>query len=229
VHSLKVGVCVRFLVMPKAKSAAAKKHACAQKTAVAIASASSSATLDSQTTAPKRRQLSRRDTEGAVERALTGSHFRHISSSTLANKTVDGKTIRQCLTELLHDLEKGQRLGSTTYATLARQFSEGGSCVEALRPSVADLPIDDTLISALALLEAEGGWSKSLKAMQIFLEGTSELNERNLIGLVRSTMSCKMLAKQNIEHLILVVMKYFVRHVLPNPTDPRYANILVLL
>ena len=199
-------------MVAKPKSAAAKKAAGEQKNKAAAAAAVATS-LDGSSVSVVRRQMSRRDTEKQVERALQSSHFRHISAVSLANKVVDGKTIRQSLTDVLHNLDKGQRLGTSTYATLARKFSDGESCVESLKPSVADLPVDDNLVQVLALMESDGSGSKSLKSLQAYLESTDEMNERNLIGLVRSTMSAKLLAKLNHEHVLLVVMKYFVRHV----------------
>ena len=123
-------------MVAKPKSAAAKKAAGEQKNKAAAAAAVATS-LDGSSVSVVRRQLSRRDTEKQVERALQSSHFRHISAVSLANKVVDGKTIRQSLTDVLHNLDKGQRLGTSTYATLARKFSDGESCVGAARTLLA--------------------------------------------------------------------------------------------
>lgn len=79
-----------------------------RRTATKVAPAPESTSLDTpKSESPRRRQLSRRNTDAQIERALTGQHFKHINEGTLANRLVGGKTIREALREKMHELALG--------------------------------------------------------------------------------------------------------------------------
>lgn len=195
-----------------ARASKLKVRAKAASTPIATAAAPKATALDAPSSdSARRRQLSRRDTEHQVERCLKSVHFRHISEVSIAHKTVHGKTLRQQLAELLSALDKGSRIGSTTYAALARAYSDGESCVESLRPSDPEEPVDEHLVRVLLLCGSDSGSSAALKALQSYITGCAPLNERNLVGMVKATMCSKSLARANYEHTVLAIMKYCVR------------------
>ena len=191
----------------KAGSASSQPQAASSSGAAA-----STAALDTvATNEPKRRWLSRRDTEQQVERSLKSPHFRHISEVTLANRIVDGKNIRQALTDLIHGLGKGQRIGSNTYSMLAEKYSDGNTKVEGLRPSNDQEPINEELVKLLSNLQADTGLAKSAKCLQAFLQSCAELSQRNLVGLVKVVFAPKMLARPDPELRTMAVMSYCAR------------------
>ena len=91
------------------------------------------ASLDSSAAPTRRRQLGRRNTEQQVERALKSAHFRHISEQSLHHKVVEGKDLRQSLKEIIHGLQKHQRIGSTTYSALAAKYADNHCQIESLK------------------------------------------------------------------------------------------------
>ena len=204
---------------PSASAKAKAKAASAPK----VAAATSGTQLDEEPKKMPRRQLNRRDTEQQVERALRGPHFRHLSEATLTHKTIDGLTLRQRLTDAVHALEKGQRIGSTVYTKLARDYGEGEDALEKLKPSDPNEPVNDALLQVLSQLEAENACGKSLKAFQMYMETCSELSERNLLGLVKACLSPRARCRSNADHVVAGVMVYFSRT--PQKTGPTQKHV----
>ena len=193
----------------KATTAAAKAKAKAAK--AAVAEQASTTTLDDKHATPVRRQLARRNTEQQVERALNGPHFKHLSQAAKTMKEVDGKTCRQALTDAFHAVEKNQRISCTVYTTIAKTFSENVVSVDALRPLVADLPLDETLVSTLEFVQEDNGGQKSLTAFQSFVGSCPILNQRNVIGMVRTIMTPRMLSRDRGTYFVLACMTYFAK------------------
>lgn len=174
--------------------------------------ASSATTLDEKTPdAKRRRQLARRDTEAQVDRAMVSIHFKHISPVTLANRIVDGRTLRETLRDISHSLSPGQRIGSSTYAALARKYADGESVIENLRPTDPTTPLDDECLKLLFAADAEIGVGKAHKALMARLESCAAMSEKMVIGVVKALLNSKVLAKAGSEHLVLALMKYFER------------------
>lgn len=196
--------------MPKAVAAknAAPKRRATPKAAAAEESTTLDATKSDQV---RRRQLSRRNTDGQIERALAGPHFKHISEVTLANRLIGGQSVREALREKIHSLAPGQRLGSTAYAAIARLYSAGESSVENLRPSDPTQPLNEELLRLLFAVDGEQGIGKAHKALASMLETCAEMNEKNIIGLVKSVLNNRVLAKGNSEHMAVAAMRYFAR------------------
>lgn len=168
-------------------------------------------TLDGPGESAPRRRLSRRDTDAQIERVLKGAHFRHISPITLANKRVRGKTVREALRDMFHDQGDGGRNGSSIYQKLAQEYSDDDVSISCLKAADPKQPVPDALLSALSTLSAEGASGKSVKRLQLTLQEVEVLNERSLIGLVKTSMSASMQAKPNFMHITMAVMSYFGR------------------
>lgn len=164
--------------------------------------------LDATGGAKRRRQLGRRDTEKQVERCLKSDHFKHISASSLSSRVVDGRTLRETLAEAHRELPTRGRLGANFLATLGRKFSECESCIEALKPSVENLPVCTELVEVLSVMASDRGSAKSLKVLQSHLERCTEMNERNLIGMVKAVMSPRQASRQGHGNMALSVMMY---------------------
>ena len=138
-------------------------------------------------------------------------HFRHISEVTLANKVVEGKTVRQSLADILHGLSKGQRVGSTTYTKLAEKYGDGESKVASIKVTNPDEPVEEELLKLLTGLQADAGLSKASKSLQLYLQSCAELSQRNLVGLVKTVLSPKLEARPDAEMRTLAVMSYCAR------------------
>ena len=164
--------------------------------------------MDSALAGGKRRRVTRRDTENQVERSLKSVHFCHIGEVTVANTVVEGKPIREHLTDLIHGLERGHRIGSTTYAALARKFTDNEASVEALKPATEGQPIDEGLVRVLMLLETDVASGKALKAIRSYLETCAPLSERSAIGLVKATLASRVVSRAGSDHITVAVMKY---------------------
>lgn len=195
--------------MPKA--VAAKNAPPKRKATPKAAAAEESTTLDAtKSDQVRRRQLSRRNTDGQIERALAGPHLKHISEVTLANRLIAGQSVREALREKIHSLAPGQRLGSTAYAAIARLYSAGESSVENFRPSDPTQPLNEELLRLLFAVDGEQGIGKAHKALASMLETCAEMNEKN-IGLVKSVLNNRVLAKGSSEHMAVAIMRYFAR------------------
>ena len=169
------------------------------------------ASLDSKAVGTKRRQLSRRDTDQQVERALKSAHFRHISEQSLHNKVVEGKDLRQSLKEIIHGLQKGQRIGALTYSALAAKYADNHCLIEALRSSSDDGDINSELVSILVALQHEHGLQRAQKSLELFLKNCDELPEKNIVGLVRTVFASKLQARPDAAIRTMAVMTYFSR------------------
>ena len=146
------------------------KETCVKTGAMA---STSTERLDSADQSVKRRWLGMRDTDAQVERALKDPHFKHIPDVTLSNKHVNGKTIRETVTDILHGLKSNQRASTSTHSGLTERFSEGPaahtSTVDQLKLENDAEPLDHELIKHLMALQGESGHVKATKSLKAYL------------------------------------------------------------
>jgi len=159
----------------------------------------------------KRARVSRgRDLQTLVNRALDNPHFKHIPENTRINKEVEGLTLRARLSELIENLPAGSRIGTCTYASLARQYSDGSSCIENLKPAKVSVP-DARLKAILQKLDDAPGAARPCRMLQMYLGHCGALDDYNLIALCKSTLNARQLSKPAWEANTLAIMQYFVR------------------
>lgn len=115
------------------------------------------------------------------------------------------------MNDMIHSLSPGQRIGSSTYAALARKFADGESMIENLRPSDPTSPLDDECLKLLFAADAEAGFGKAHRTLMTKLESCGPMSEKMVIGIVKALLNSKVLAKTGSEHLVVALMRYFVR------------------
>lgn len=87
--------------------------------------------------AKRRRQLGRRDSEEAVNRAMQ-KHFAHLPQEVVETHRIDGVLVRDIIRRDRNQLPPGGRLGSAYWVQLAGQISRACAGLDCLRPETKD-------------------------------------------------------------------------------------------
>ena len=142
-----------------------------------------------------RRQLCRRDTDEATNRAIE-RHFRGVPKSCIETKLIDGLSLRQRIARDLRASRacgKARRLGTTYWRGLRDLYVD--------EPSLAELPVDKeakvqtALKRAMEKLVLHATAARSSEPMQAFMRTTSSLNRKELLGLAAMVLKPQLFAQ----------------------------------
>jgi hypothetical protein len=160
--------------------------------------------------APKRRQLARRDTEQAVERLLR-DHFPTLSKQDMDVKTVDGLTLRQTLLEAKRKAKEGKRrMNAAYYAELRLKFAGSSSLSVCLVVKNPNESVQPALVSALDQANAANPAKRTRQPLYNFFATCSELNQKELVGLLRSVADTNVSSSVPARRHVLEVIKFLV-------------------
>ena len=174
---------------------------------------SKSSTLEDVAVAQGRpsRKLQRRDTDEAVDRAIS-THFKGIPRSQLEGKEVEGKSLRARIgadIRATRGLSKAKRLGTRYWRHLRSLYLDAPD-LQAL-PVDKDLPTSPHLRRAMERLVVAATAQRSSEPALSYLKTCEQLNRRELMGICGMLLKPHLLTKGHSCELTIGVCTCLVR------------------
>ena len=134
----------------------------------------------------KSNEKANKQLESKVARALK-THFAHVPHEVIANKLVDGKSLKSRLLEDMGRLQgTRKRLGTTYWSELTAKYAQNLMSVDGLVVKDAAGEIGDSLIHAMAHVRSTCPAERDASHLLRWLETHFVITQRELVGLVRA-------------------------------------------
>ena len=161
----------------------------------------------------KKRRLARRNTEEAVERLLS-DRFRGFSHTQINVVQHEGRTLRQRLLESMREKKRTgeQRPATQTYINSLREmYSADESGSKRLKVKNGTDPVRESLSTALFLAHNPNPAKRTKNALYSFFSVAETLNQKELVGILKSLGEASSLLSATHRGHVLQVMKFLVK------------------
>ena len=156
-----------------------------------------------------RRRLARRDTEEQVREAQR-RHLKSVSDVDLHHKKVNGQSLHEALVEFKRshsdEFKKGCRFTPKVMAEMKARFGIN-DFVEELVVTDPTLPVAPSLLSALHAATNANCAKRTRAPLQQYFEHAMELNQKEVIGVVRHMLTVSIGGNKKARDLVLACMR----------------------
>ena len=155
------------------------------------------------------RPLQRRSSDEVVERAIN-THFRGMDRVALATRTVGGLTVNARVArdrQALKEKDPKSRLPTTYWRGLQTMYGGSDTPVSNLAVKRKEEPIADPLLSALQKITDVNPSSRSPTLLRSWLKFTTAVNQRELVGLLKTIVLDKRAPQHEVGPLVLDTMR----------------------
>eukprot|EP00971_Amphidinium_carterae_P127266 2521896-Amphidinium_carterae.2 len=151
---------------------------------------------------PVPRKLQRRDTDAQVSRIIE-ENFAMLSATEVDSNKVDGKTLREAITQLKRDKKLVQgRLSQSCRERLQRQFSAEGSIQDRLVVKDKTQNISEQVRMAVENAKHKNPAKRTRATMEGVFSADLVLNQRELVGCLRTIVNPKLQYPSERRHVV---------------------------
>ena len=159
-----------------------------------------------------RRQLSRRDSDEQVGRALK-EHFGNFSEYEVDIRNVDGKTLRQTIRDAKSDAKSSKKkLGSSFWKSLKMKFAAVDDPCRRLHVDNPNQEVRPALVDALRLSNSSNTTIRNKQPLHDWLARASKPNQRELVGLYKSALQVNPANSTTSCNFVVAVGRFTVKH-----------------
>lgn len=157
-----------------------------------------------------RRQLNRRDTDAAVDRIIQ-EHFSTLTKQETDLITHEGMTLKKTLKAAKRDAkDNGNRITGASYHRLKEVYAIPRPGDEALQVQNSNETVQRALIEAVAIANSANPAKRSKQPLYNFFASCSDLNQKEIVGLLKSIESLNVVASAANRKHVLEVLKFLV-------------------
>ena len=159
-----------------------------------------------------RRQLSRRDSDEQVGRALK-EHFGNFSEYEVDIRNVDGKTLRQTIRDAKSDAKSSKKkLGSSFWKSLKMKFAAVDDPCRRLHVDNPNQEVRPALVDALRLSNSSNTTIRNKQPLHDWLARASKPNQRELVGLYKAALQVNPANSTTSCNFVVAVGRFTVKH-----------------
>ena len=159
-----------------------------------------------------RRQLSRRDSDEQVGRALK-EHFGNFSEYEVDIRNVDGNTLRQTIRDAKSDAKSSKKkLGSSFWKSLKMKFAAVDDPCRRLHVDNPNQEVRPALVDALRLSNSSNTTIRNKQPLHDWLARASKPNQRELVGLYKSALQVNPANSTTSCNFVVAVGRFTVKH-----------------
>ena len=159
-----------------------------------------------------RRQLSRRDSDEQVGRALK-EHFGNFSEYEVDIRNVDGKTLRQTIRDAKSDANNSKKkLGSSFWKSLKMKFAAVDDPCRRLHVDNPNQEVRPALVDALRLSNSSNTTIRNKQPLHDWLARASKPNQRELVGLYKAALQVNPANSTTSCNFVVAVGRFTVKH-----------------
>ena len=158
----------------------------------------------------RRRQLSRRDSDERVERALA-QHFSHMSDYQMNVKLVNNRTMRQKDSEAIASTRlTKKRLGANFWKLVSDPYFDNLDTIESLKADDPNASVNEMLLKLIGEVHHEDPSKRTMQGLMGWLPVAPEFKQNEFIGLIKACLSTKMAMRPTTDPLVVEIMRYII-------------------